>query len=38
MTLDNVYGGGGKVNAILEIAPNDIKRLTNAKVENIYKE
>ena len=38
MTFDKVYGGGGEVNAILEIAPTDIKRLTNAKVEDISKE
>lgn len=35
MTFDRVYGGGGEVNTILEIAPDDIKRLSNAKVEDI---
>jgi Cys-tRNA(Pro) deacylase len=38
MTLDKVYGGGGEVNTILEIAPEDIQRLTNARVEDISKD
>ena len=35
MTFDKVYGGGGTINALLEIDPRDIKRLTNAEVVNI---
>ncbi len=35
MNFDKVYGGGGAVNALLEIDPQDIKRLTNAEVMNI---
>jgi len=35
MTFDKVYGGGGAVNALLEIDPQDIKRLTNAEVMDI---
>ncbi len=35
MTFDKVYGGGGTINALLEIDPRDIKRLTNAEVANI---
>ena len=35
MTFDNVYGGGGAINALLEIDPQDIKRLTNAEVVDI---
>jgi Cys-tRNA(Pro) deacylase len=35
MTFDKVYGGGGAINALLEIDPQDIKRLTNAEVVDI---
>ncbi|MFQ6065485.1 MAG: aminoacyl-tRNA deacylase [Candidatus Bathyarchaeia archaeon] len=35
MTFDKVYGGGGAVNALLEIDPRDVKRLTNAEVVDI---
>jgi len=35
MTFDKVYGGGGAINALLEIGPQDIKRLTNAEVMDI---
>jgi len=35
MTFDKVYGGGGAINALLEIDPRDIKRLTNAEVVDI---
>jgi len=35
MTFDKVYGGGGTINALLEINPQDIKRLTNAEVADI---
>jgi len=35
MTFDKVYGGGGAINALLEIDPRDIKRLTNAEVMDI---
>jgi len=35
MTFDKVYGGGGAVNALLEIDPQDIKRLTNAETVDI---
>jgi Cys-tRNA(Pro) deacylase len=38
MTFDNVYGGGGAVNALLEIDPTDIKMLTNAIVAYIGKD
>lgn len=37
MTFDKVYGGGGSVNALLEIDPKDIKTLTKAEVANISK-
>jgi Cys-tRNA(Pro) deacylase len=37
MTFDKVYGGGGALNAILEIDPQDIKRLTKAEVLDISK-
>ena len=37
MTFDRVYGGGGEINAILEIDPKDIKRLTKAEVLDISK-
>jgi len=37
MALDKVYGGGGAINALLEIDPQDIKRLTNAEVVDISK-
>ena len=35
MTFDKVYGGGGAINALLEIDPQDIKRLTKAEVVDI---
>ena len=35
MSLNKVYGGGGEINALLEVSPQDIKRLTNAKVVDI---
>ena len=35
MSFSKVYGGGGTVNALLEISPRDIKRLTNAEVADI---
>jgi len=35
MTFDKVYGGGGAINALLEIDPRDIKRLTNAEVVDV---
>lgn len=37
MTFDKVYGGGGAINALLEIDPRDIKRLTDAEVVDISK-
>jgi len=38
MTSDKVYGGGGAINALLEIDPRDVKRLTKAEVVDISKE
>ena len=38
MSFDKVYGGGGAVNALLEIDPRDIKRLTEAGVMDISEE
>ena len=38
MSFDRVYGGGGAINALLEIDPKDIKTLTKAAVANICKE
>lgn len=38
MTFENVYGGGGEANALLEIDPNDIKRLSGAEVVDISRE
>jgi len=35
MSFNKVYGGGGAINALLEISPQDIRRLTNAKVVDI---
>ncbi len=35
MTFDKVYGGGGAINALLEIDPRDVKRLTEAEVVDI---
>lgn len=32
-----VYGGGGSTNALLEIRPNDLKRLTDAETFDISK-
>ena len=37
MRFDRVYGGGGAENALLEIRPEDIRRLTNAEVVEISK-
>ena len=38
MSFDKVYGGGGAVNALLEISPEEIKRLSKAEVADISKE
>jgi len=38
MSFDKVYGGGGAVNTILEISPEEIKRLSKAEVADISKE
>lgn len=35
MTFERVYGGGGAINALLEIDPQDIKKLTNAEVADV---
>jgi Cys-tRNA(Pro) deacylase len=35
MGLERVYGGGGDVNALLEISPQDIQRLTSGLVGDI---
>lgn len=35
MSLDKVIGGGGSTHTLIEISPNDIVKLTNAKVCNI---
>jgi Cys-tRNA(Pro) deacylase len=35
MVFERVYGGGGAINALLEIDPQDIKRLTNAEVVDV---
>lgn len=35
MTLKTVFGGGGAINALLEINPIDVKRLTEAEVADI---
>ena len=37
MSFERVYGGGGAINALLEIRPEDIKRLTNAEIVDIGK-
>ncbi len=37
-TFDKVYGGGGAINALLEIDTQDLKRLTNAEVVDISEE
>jgi len=33
--FEKVYGGGGAINALLEIAPQDIKTLANAEVVDV---
>jgi len=33
--FEKVYGGGGAINALLEIDPQDVKRLTNAEVVDV---
>ena len=38
MTFEKVYDGGGEVNALLEIDPKDIKRLSGAEVVDISRE
>jgi len=38
MTFEKVYGGGGAVNALLEIDPWDIKKINKAEVVDISKE
>jgi prolyl-tRNA editing enzyme YbaK/EbsC (Cys-tRNA(Pro) deacylase) len=38
VTFHKVYGGGGAINALLEIDTQDLKRLTNAEVADISKE
>lgn len=38
MTFGRVYGGGGAINALLEIDPRDVKRLTKAEVVDISEE
>jgi Cys-tRNA(Pro) deacylase len=38
MAFEKVHGGGGATNALLEIAPRDIRRLTNAEVVDISNE
>jgi Cys-tRNA(Pro)/Cys-tRNA(Cys) deacylase len=35
MVFERVYGGGGAINALLEMDPQDIKRLTNAEVVDV---
>lgn len=36
--FDRVIGGGGEVNVLLEISPNDIQRLTDAQISDISRE
>jgi len=38
MNFERVYGGGGAINALLEIDPRDIKRISKAVVVDISKE
>lgn len=38
MSFGKVYGGGGAINALLEIDPRDIKRVSRAEVVEISKE
>lgn len=35
MAFERIYGGGGAINALLEISPIDVKRLTNADVADV---
>lgn len=35
MAFERVYGGGGAINALLEISPVDVKRLSNAEVADV---
>jgi len=37
LSFDKVYGGGGAINALLEIDPQDIKKLISGKVVDISK-
>ena len=38
MEKEFVYGGGGSVNALLEISPRDIEALTRAKIADISRQ
>lgn len=35
VTFDKVVGGGGEINVLLEIATDDLRRLTNGQIKNI---
>jgi len=37
MSFDKVVGGGGEINALLEISPAEIRRLTDGEVRDISK-
>ena len=37
LNFDKVYGGGGAINALLEINTKDLLKLTNGKIANISK-
>ena len=38
MSFNRVYGGGGAINALLEIDPKDIQRISQAEIVDISKE
>ncbi|MBS7649337.1 MAG: aminoacyl-tRNA deacylase [Candidatus Bathyarchaeia archaeon] len=38
LDFDRVIGGGGEINVLMEINPNDIKRLNDAQVSDISRE
>lgn len=37
MSFDKVIGGGGEINALLEISSTDIRKLTNGEIRDISK-
>jgi len=38
LNFDRVIGGGGEINVLMEISPNDIMRLSGAQTGDISRE